>query len=142
MSGTVYLPGDTIPITDVGDGFPGESGANLDDPGPSLVCNTSNVNTMCCRGSDDPPGGSGQGSWLYPDGTTVPGNSGNTERNFTRSRNAQQIRLNRKRTDVMFPTEVYTCEVPDESNTTIIHTATITLGEFCCLNIYNISKRP
>ncbi len=38
-----------MPITDVGDGFPDES-IDPTDPGPSLVCVTSNVNTMCCRG--------------------------------------------------------------------------------------------
>ncbi len=69
LSGTVYLPGATIPITDVGDGFPSTS--NPPDPGPSLVCNTSNVNILCCRGSDNPNGG-GQGNWLYPDGYHSP----------------------------------------------------------------------
>ncbi len=127
MSGTVYLPGDTIPITDVGDGFP-DSGTNPTDPGPSLVCVTSNVNTMCCRGSDH-PGSGAVGNWLYPDGNTVLGNSANRNGDITRSSHTQQIRLNRKRSDVMSPTGVYTCEVPDGSNTTMIHTANITLGE-------------
>ncbi len=128
MSGTVYLPGDTIPITDVGDSYLPGSGVNQDDPGPSLVCVTSNVNTMCCRGSDNPNGG-GQGNWMYPNGTIVFGNAFNQFDNFTRSYHTQQIRLNRKRPDVMSPTGVYTCEVPDESNTTMNHTATITLGD-------------
>ncbi len=79
MSGTVYLSGDIILITDVGDSFLPSIGENRNDPGPSLVCVTSNVNTMCCRGSDNPPNGVGQGSWLYPDGNIVPGNSGNTD---------------------------------------------------------------
>ncbi len=58
VNDTVYLPGDTIPITDVGD----------EDPGPSLVCVTGNVNTMCCRGGDHD--GSGPvGNWFFPDGT-------------------------------------------------------------------------
>ncbi len=130
MSGTVYLPGDTIPITDVGDGFP-------------LVCVTSNVNTNCCRGGDNP--GSGPvGNWLYLNGTIVLGNSANPNGDLTRSSHAQQIRLNRKRPDVMSPTGVYTCQVPDGSNTVIIHTATITLGE--CMytikynNIFTIAR--
>ncbi len=129
LNGTVYLPGDTIPITDVGDSFlPGYS-YNKVDSGPSLVCVTSNVNTMCCRGSDNPNGGA-QGNWLYPDGTIVLGNSANFNGDFTRSSHAQQIRLNRKRLDVMSPTGVYTCEVPDGSDTTITHRAIITLGEY------------
>ncbi len=98
------------------------------DPGPSLVCVTSNVNTMCCRGADNPNGGS-QGNWIYPDGTIVLGNSANPNGDFTRSYHNQQIRLNRKKTNVLSPTGVYTCVVSDESNTAMNHTATITLGE-------------
>ncbi len=130
MSGTVYLPGATIPITDVGDSYvpPGDQ-TNQVDPGPSLVCVTSNVNTKCCRGSDSPNGGA-QGNWLYPNGTIVLGNSANPYGNFTRSFNTREIRFNRKRPDVMSPTGVYTCEVPDESDNTITHRATITLGAF------------
>ncbi len=128
LSGTVYLPGDTIPITDVGDSYPPGITKNQDDPGPSLVCVTSNVNTMCCRGRDHP--GSGPvGNWSYPDGTIVLGNADNSNRGITRSSHTQQIRLNRKRPEVMSPTGVYTCEVPDESNTAMIHTAIITLCE-------------
>ncbi len=57
MSGTVYLPGDTIPITDVGDSYLPGNGTNLVDPGPSLVCVTSNVNANCCRCQDHPGSG-------------------------------------------------------------------------------------
>ncbi len=129
MSGTVYLlPGATIPITDVGDSYPPGSGDNPPDPGPSLVCVTSNVNPMCCRGSDHPGNGS-VGNWFYPDGTIVLGNSANPSGDITRSSHIQQIRLNRKRSDVMFPTGAYTCVVP---STAMIHAATITLvGEYC-----------
>ncbi len=133
MSGTVYLPGDTIFITDVGDSYLPGSSVNQDDPGPSLVCVTSNVNTMCCRGSDHPDSGP-VGKWFYPDGTIVIGNNANSNGDITRSYHTLQIRLNRKRTDVLFPTGVYTCEVPDGSNTSINHTATITLGE-CNLQV-------
>ncbi len=136
MSGIVYLPGATIPITDVGDSYPPGSGDNPTDPGPSLVCVTSNVNTMCCRGGDYP--GSGPvGNWLYPDGRIVirnndPNRNDDPNRNgdITRSSHAQQIRLNRKRPDVMSPTGVYTCEVPDGSDNTITHRATITLQKY------------
>ncbi len=70
------------------------------------------------------------GNWLYPDGTIVLGNNANANPNgsITRSSHIQQIRLNQRRIDVMPPTGVYTCEVPDGTNTAIIHTATITLG--------------
>ncbi len=128
LSGTVYLPGDTIIITDVGDSFPPGSVVNQDDPGPSLVCATSNVNTNCCRGGDH-PGSGAVGDWFYPNGNIVLGDNANPNGDFTRSSHTQQIRLNRKRPDVMSPTGVYTCEVPYESNTGMIHTATITLCE-------------
>ncbi len=128
LNGTIYLPGDTILITDVGDSFPPGDQTDQVDTGPSLVCVTSNVNNWCCRG-DDHPGSGPVGNWLFPDGTIVLGNSASPYGDFTRSSHTQQIRLNRKRTDVISPTGVYTCEVPDGSNTTIIHTATIMLGE-------------
>ncbi len=65
-------------------------------------------------------------------GTIVLGNFDNLNGNFTRSRHTQQICLNRKRPDVMFPTGVYTCEVPDGSNTAMTYTVTITL------QLYNV----
>ncbi len=112
----------------MGDSFlPGNT--NPPDPGPSLVCVTSNINTMCCRGRDHPGTGGPVGNWLFPDGTIILGNNANPTGDITRSSNTQQIRLNRKRPDVMSPTGVYTCEVTDGSNTAIIHKATITLGE-------------
>ncbi len=130
MSDTVYLPGATIPITDVGDSYPPDSAMNQVDPGTSLVCVTSNVNTMCCRGSDHPDSGP-VGNWLYPDGSIViRNNDPNRIGHITRSSHTQQIRLNRKRPDVMSPTGVYTCEVPDGSDNTISHRATITLQKY------------
>ncbi len=131
LRSTVYLPGDTINITDVGDSFLTLTEClhvNLFDPGSSLVCVTSNVNTECCRGNDH-PGSSSVGNWLYPNGAIVLGNSANANGNFTRSSHTQQIRLNRKRPDVMSPTGVYTCQVPDESNSSLTHTAIITIGK-------------
>ncbi len=133
FNSTEYLAGDTLPITDVGDSFLPKNNTKQVDPGLSLVCVTSNVNANCCRGADY-SGSGAVGNWLYPDGTTVLGNNANPNGSFTRSSHFQKIRLNRKRTDVMSPTGVYTCEVPDGSNTAIIHTATITLGE-CNISI-------
>ncbi len=126
MSGTVYLPGSAIPITDVGDSYLPDNTTNPTDPGPSLVCVTSNINTMCCRGRDHPGTSGSLGNWLYPNGSMVLGNRNNFNQDFTRSSHTQQIRLNR---DVLSPTGVYTCEVPDESIPAMNHTATITLCE-------------
>ena len=130
LNNTEYLAGDTLTITDVGDSFLSGSGVEQNDPGPSLVCVTSNVNTMCFSGRDHPGNGS-VGNWLYPDGTTVLGKNANPNGSITRSSHIQQIRLNRKRTVPNW--SLYTCEVPDESDNDIIHTATITLGE-CTFN--------
>ena len=41
LSGTVYLPGDTILITDIGS----DNTNDRSDPGSSLVCNTTNAIT-------------------------------------------------------------------------------------------------
>ncbi len=128
FNSTEYLDGDKLPITDVGDSFLHDNNTKQVDPGLSLECVTSNVNTNCCRGADHPDSGS-VGNWLYPNGTIVLGNNANPNGNFTRSSHFQKLRLNRKRPDVMSPTGVYTCQVPDVSNTAMIHTATITLGE-------------
>ena len=82
---------------------------------------------MCCRD----PGSGAVGNWFYPDGTIVLGNNANPNGDFTRSSHTQQIRLNRKRTDVVSPTGVYTCEVPYECNIAMTRTATITLLGEC-----------
>ena len=65
LNGTIYLPGDTILITDIGS----ENNDNS-DPGSALVCVTTNVNTQCCRGADNPNGG-GRGEWYLPNGTRI-----------------------------------------------------------------------
>ena len=125
MNGTTYSSGATVPITSIGASSIGE------DAGSSLVCVTRYVNTMCCRaGGNDNPGGGPVGNWLWPNGTIVLGNNANPNGNITRSFYNQQIRLNRKRPDALSPTGVYTCEVPDGSNTARMHTVTITLGEY------------
>ena len=126
LSGTVYLPGDTILITDIGS-------FNTDDksdPGSSLVCVTTNVNTHCCKGADNPNGGS-RGEWYLPDGTRI---LNTPDTNFYRTRYTQQVRLNR-RNNAMSPTGVFTCEVPNDGDSTMPFTATITIGE--CNSLYD-----
>ena len=120
LSGTVYLPSDTILITDIGS-------ENTDDrshPGSSLVCITTNVNTQCCRSADNPNGGA-RGDWYLPDETRII-NTPDTD--FYRTRYTEQVRLNR-RNDAMSPTGVFTCEVPNDGDSTMPFTATVTIGE-------------
>ena len=126
MNGVVYFHGDTVFITDIG-----EKGST--DPGSSLVCNTANVNTDCCRMRD----GGNVGEWYFPNGTIVPRNRKSPNGNFTRSGYAHQVHLNR-RNNVMIPLGNYTCVVPDMNNT-MNYTATITL---CGESIENDSSIP
>ena len=117
LNGTVYLPGDTILITDIGS----ENTNDRSDPGSSLVCVTTIVNTQCCRHAD----GGGEGDWLDPDGTMI---LNNTTDNFYTTHYTHQIRLNR-RNDAMSPTGVFTCVIPNDEDNPTNHTATITIGE-------------
>ena len=114
----MYLPNDTILITDIG------SFNDRSDPGSSLVCNTTNVNTNCCRSADNPNGG-GRGEWYLPDGTRI---LNTPDTNFYRTRYNQTVRLNR-RNNAMSPTGVFTCEVPNDGDSTMNHTATVRIGE-------------
>ena len=60
----IYLPGDTVLITDIGT----VNGTESNDTGTALVCVTTNINTQCCRRSD----GGNRGEWYNPNGTIVP----------------------------------------------------------------------
>ena len=115
----MYPPGDTVPITDIGQSTPQPA-----DPGSSLVCVTDNVNTQCCRGSD----GGNVGEWHFPNGSIVPRNS-DASAAFTMSGYTHQVRLNR-RGSAMSPAGVYECRVPrPEPENTIIR-AQIRIGQF------------
>ena len=113
----MYLPGDTILITNIGI-------ADFSDHGTSLECVTTNVNTHCCRNADNPNGGV-RGEWYLPDWTRIL-NSPDT--NFYRTRYNRTVRLNR-RNNAMSPTGVFTCEVPNDGDSTMNHTATIRIGD-------------
>ena len=103
LSGTVYLPNDTILITDIGSFNDDDSR----DPGSSLVCVTTNVNTRCCRGADnlnsDGKNGPSRGEWYLPNETRI---LNTPDTNFYRTRYTQQVRLNR-RNNAMSPTGVF-----------------------------------
>ena len=122
LNGVVYLPGDTVLITDIGIGVRGNP-----DPGSSLVCNTSNVNTHCCRGGDNPYGGS-MGEWYFPNGTILPRFKDNPDSDFTTTVYTYQIRLDRK-SNATTPLGTYECRVPHMDNTsTEVHNATIIIS--------------
>jgi hypothetical protein len=118
LNGTIYLPGDTLLIT----GFRVQ-GINPMNPGSSLVCNTRNVNTDCCRGTD----GGNVGEWHFPNGTVVPRFNAVPTANFRRSGFTHQVRLNRRRI-AMFPTGAFECRVPMQSvGATMIVTGVINI---------------
>ena len=119
MSDTVYQPGDTILITDIGSNTTNDRS----DPQSSLVCVTTNVNTNCCRGADNPNGG-GRGEWYLPDMSRLIYNTAN---NFYRARYTHQVRLYRN-SAAMSPTGIFICVVPNMANT-MNHTATVRIGE-------------
>ena len=104
---TVYLPGDTLRITDIGS-------ASIyyyyTDPQFSLVCISTDNNV---------------GEWLFPNGSMVPYD---TNGDFTslRSNLTQKAFLNRRNNAAITPFGVYTCRVPD-GNSSVIHSASISL---------------
>ena len=107
FNSTVYLPGDIVLITNIGRSHISQPNAGL-----SLVCVTANVNEE------------GVGNWFFPNGSFVP-NRTNTA--MTRSAFAQQIRLDHNNGTIL-PIGMYTCEVPDGRNSSVTHTAKITLA--------------
>ena len=124
VSGTVYLPGDTVLITDIGN----FTDPTLEGAANSLVCHTDNVNTQCCRGSD----GGNVGEWHFPSGTIVPRNSAGGD--LTRSGFAQQVRLNRN-TNTLTPTGDFSCRVPDWGGVTQSAVITVIVGRCPSINI-------
>ena len=116
LRGAVYLPGESVLITDVGAFTTGVP----EDAVSSLVCVTSNVNTWCCRSSD----GGRVGEWFFPDGTMLPRNSFYFD--FSRSGYTHQVRLNRRR-NAQTPTGNFNCIVPDGRNSTVMHNEVITI---------------
>ena len=108
MGNTIYLPGDSVLITDIGT-QPG----SRSDPGSTLVCVTSNVNTDCCRGNENPNGVS-LGNWYYPDGSVVPTPGAVTFTDtFSRYVYTEQVRLSSRGGTATEPLGVYRCDVPD-----------------------------
>ena len=122
LSGTVYLPRESVLITDIG----AFTGPTLEGAASSLVCDTRNVHTRCCRSSDNGGTTRVQAEWDFPYGNVVPANSGNTGLDFTSSRFTQQLRLNH-RNNALMPTGNFTCRVPDERDSSLIHEASIAL---------------
>ena len=118
LGNNIYLPGGSVLITDIG-----YQPANRSDPGSTLVCVTTNVNTACCRGSD---GGKG-GDWFYPDGSMVlrAKNISSAMNVFARYGYTHQVRLGIVGTPTG-PLGAYQCDVPDVTGTVVSASINIT----------------
>ena len=77
----------------------------------ALICLTNF--TACCSNSET--GGTGSlGDWRMPNGSLVPGGASGSTASMIRTRGPSTVLLHR-RNNVLEPTGVFTCEVPDAS---------------------------
>ena len=112
MGNNIYLPGESVVITDIG-----EQPLDRSDPGSTLVCVT--------RGSD----GGSVGDWFYPDGSMVPRSNtigSSTTNIFTRFGYTEHVHLGTVGTPTG-PLGAYRCDVPDGMNGTITVSASINI---------------
>ena len=126
MNGVIFNDGDSVLISSIG-----PQPANRSDPGSTLVCVTTNVNTACCRKGDNPAHvntatAGAVGEWRYPNDSLVPCPSDNVV-DFVRFGYTHQVRLGREVSTFTPPLGEYTCEVPSPSGVSV--NATISLTE-------------
>ena len=116
LKGTVYANNSVINITEIG-----ETDTSISPPPNSnngLQCIADRM--PCCRF-----GGGQVGEWFFPDGTMVPGGSGSA---FYRNRGYNDdgtVNLNRANTNVIMPTGLFCCEVPDATG----------IVQWACVNV-------
>ncbi len=127
LNSVIYNPGSSIDLADIG-----AQPSDRSDAGSTLVCVTTNVNTGCCRGSDNPNGG-GIGGWLDPSDTPIPspGALGGATNVFTRYLHTEQVRLAIVGGTPSGPLGVYTCVVPDMNGVGVSATVTVTGTVIC-----------
>ncbi len=110
--------GDSVNITDIGD-----QPSNREDPGNTLICDTSYVNVECCRNADSGMGAIG--NWYSPTGPVINLKKlGQTTDILYRIVGAQQVRLASIGAPVG-PLGIYTCSVPNTNGTLINATINI-----------------
>ena len=99
MKDTPYLNNSVVALTAIG------------ADNNALICLTNF--TACCSSSET--GGTGSlGDWRLPDGSLVPGGASGSTASIIRTRGASAVLLHH-RNNVLVPTGVFTCEVPDAS---------------------------
>ena len=120
----VEYPDGVIPITP--DNLIGEF-ASTTDPGRSVVCNTAQVNTQCCRGRD----GQNVGEWFFDTGNNmVPRRpSAPADALVVRTGFLQEVRLNLYAASTLTDQlGTYTCRVPSEDHSQTFE-KTVTIGK-------------
>ncbi len=103
------------------------------DRGAALICNTDNINTECCRSSDN--NGNGPiGDWFYPNNSQVIHNSqdASTNNTFVRILFQREVRLVRRGSPTR-PRGLYRCEVPNSRSETVSASIYIVSGEYTTL---------
>ncbi len=127
LKGIIYCPNETVFIQDVGPDF-----VIRHNHGAALVCHTDNVNTECCRSSDN--NGNGRiGDWFYPNNSQViPNNQDTTNNTFVRIGFYREVRLVRKGSPTG-PLGLYRCEVPNSRNETVRASIYIVSSEYTIL---------
>ena len=98
LQGRTYLNNSVVAINDIGEGD------------NALLCMTDKPD--CCSPLN---GTIAQGEYYFPNNSSVP-NGHNKNNSLYRNRGPQVVRLNR-RNNVLSPTGVYRCEIPDSSGT-------------------------
>ena len=99
---------------------------------------TSNINTECCRGTNE----SNAGEWHFPNGTVVPRFVDDNFADFTRRGGTRKLRMERNNNATM-PTGTYQCRVPDGENIVVANITLITgqhyLHELTCTGWSKVS---
>ena len=96
----------------------------------ALICLSDS--TQCCRGADNPNGGTPLGNWYFPDGSVV--RNSDMGGDIYIARDTSEVRLNR-RNNAQSPGGVYRCEARGNTQTTLVDLQTckfqIIIDRYC-----------
>ena len=122
LKGTIYANNSVISITEIGE-TDTSSASSVQNLNNGLQCVSDRV--PCCRFEGGQVGG-----WFFPDGTMVPvGPSEHGNSPFYRNRGHDDgtVNLNRANNNVISPTGLFCCVVPDAAGSS--QTVCINLGK-------------
>ncbi len=136
MGSTVYLPNELVLIEEIGTDV-----MYRDKPGNALICHTENVNTACCRNSDNNYMGA-VGNWYFPNNQTIPNHRDTSINNkFARIGFQREVRLVKKGI-LTGPLGLYRCDVPNKRGDRIFSASIYILsrGELIMAQLLELSK--